>query len=64
MVYMQGDFTLFVKYISLKGTPGKKWPMYFFSKKQPKSGDPCDMPEGYVVKVNEKTGLPFLKKKE
>ncbi len=36
--------------------------IYFFSKKKPKSGKPCAKPAGYHVGVNERTGLPFLKK--
>ena len=62
-MYKHGEYTLHKKDITLKGT-GKQYPMYFFSKKQPKSGEPCDLPEGYIVKVNPKTGLPFLKKEK
>ena len=63
MVYEQENYKLYVKYIKLKGNPDKEYPMYFFSKKTPKSGTPCDLPENYVVIKNEKTGLLFLKKK-
>jgi hypothetical protein len=37
--------------------------MYFFSKKTPARGTPCDMPEGYEMGVNSKTGMPFLRYK-
>ena len=36
--------------------------LYFFTKWQPKKGIPCDLPEGYTVGVNERTGLPHLKR--
>ena len=62
MVYTHGDYTLHSREIILKSN-GKKQTMYFFSKKKPKSGTPCDKPEGYSVGVNGRTGLPYLKKK-
>ena len=34
--------------------------MYFFSKRIPSRGTPCDMPGGYEVAVNKRTGLPYL----
>ena len=64
MNYELGAYKLYVKYIELKGNKEKKYPMYFFSKKIPKSGERCELPEGYIVKVNEKTGLPFLKREK
>ena len=33
---------------------------YFFTRWKPKRGTPCNLPEGYLVSVNERTGLPFL----
>jgi len=60
MAYEQDGFTLFVKYIKLNN--GKEYPMYFFSKKLPKSGEPCDLPDGYEVGKNEKSGFMYLKK--
>lgn len=36
--------------------------LYFFTKWQPKKGTPCDLPEGYTVDVNERIGLPYLKR--
>ena len=30
--------------------------MYFFSKKIPAKGTPCDLPDGYIVGKNHKTG--------
>ena len=47
--------------MKLKG--GKVQTIYFFSARKPKSGKPCDLPKGYKVVENPRTGLPFLKKK-
>jgi len=47
--------------VKLKG--GRNQTIYFFSKKKPKSGTPCDKPNNMSVGVNKRTGLPYLKKK-
>jgi hypothetical protein len=52
---------LYTRIVVLKG--GRKQPIYFFSKRSPKSGTTCDKPAGYEVGVNKRTGLPYLKKK-
>ena len=57
----KGDWTLHKRDVKLKGQ--KTRPIFFFSRKKPKSGTPCDKPDGYTVGKNKKTGLPFLKKK-
>ena len=61
MAYKYKEWTLYCKDIKLKYC-NRTQTIYFFSKRQPKSGVPCDLPSGYEVKVNERTGLPFLKK--
>ncbi|MDD5502522.1 MAG: hypothetical protein PHH26_03540 [Candidatus Thermoplasmatota archaeon] len=53
-------YVLHTKSVALKG--GRQQRIYFFSKHAPHSGTPCAMPEGYVVGVNNRTGLPYLKK--
>jgi hypothetical protein len=61
MAYTQDGYTLHKRDVKLKG--GKTQTIYFFCKKMPpKSGSPCDMPNGYKVGVNKRTGLPYLKK--
>jgi hypothetical protein len=60
MAYKQGEYTLHTMKVKLRG--GKAQQIYFFSKGKPKSGTPCDKPNGYTVGVNKKTGLPYLKK--
>jgi len=60
--YKHGEYILYTKEVKLRG--GRKQRIYFFSKKQPEDATPCPLPEGYEVKVNEKTGLPLLKKRK
>lgn len=38
--------------------------VYFLSKRKTRYGVPCNLPKEYIVVVNERTGLPYLKKKE
>ena len=62
MVYTHpGGWTLYTR--EGKRKRGPKVPIYFFSKKKPKSGRQTDMPPGKKVIVNKRTGLPFLKGK-
>ena len=61
MAYTHEGWTLYTRDVKLKG--GRNQTIYFFSKRTPKSGKTCDMPSGYVVGVNKRTGLPYLKKK-
>lgn len=59
--FVYNGYTLFHKVVQLKNEGGKRT-IYFFSKRKPKSGSMCAKPLGYHVGVNERTGLPFLKK--
>ena len=61
MAYQYEGWTLYTRDVKLKG--GRNQTIYFFSKRQPKSGTPCDKPANYSVGVNKRTGLPYLKKK-
>ena len=61
MAYTYEGWQLYVIEPNFK-TIGKR-KMYFFSKRSPHRGIPCDMPDGYEVKVNSRTGLPYLKYK-
>ena len=38
--------------------------LLFFSRWTPKRGTPCNLPEDLTVDINERTGLPYLKKLE
>jgi len=61
MAFTHEGWTLYCRDVKLKG--GKEQKIYFFSKRTPKSGTPCDKPNNYAVGVNKRTGLPYLKKK-
>ncbi len=61
MAYTYHGWTLYTREVKLKRGP--KVNIYFFSKRKPKSGKMMnDMPKGYKVGVNKRTGLPYLKK--
>ena len=61
MVYTYNEWTLYCKDVKLKNCD-RIQTIYFFSKRQPKSGTPCDLPQGYKVEFNKRTSLPYLKK--
>ena len=61
MAFTHEGWTLYTRNVKLKG--GRNQTIYFFSKRTPKSGTPCDKPANYTVGVNKRTGLPYLKKK-
>jgi len=66
MVYKHKDWTLYCTELRLKEgkKDGKPRNIYFFSKHTPKSGNPCDMPEGYEIGFNKRTEMPYLKYKK
>lgn len=59
-VYRFGKYTLYKREVNLKS--GRKLTIYFFSEKEPKSGKPCDLPDGYRVEINKISKMPYLKK--
>lgn len=59
MVYKQDGYTLYKRKIDFKGVEGLHT-IYFFAKKVPEVGTPCDIPEGKEVGKNPKTGLLYL----
>ncbi len=42
----------------------KKTTVHVFSKTHPKEGTPVSLPDGFVIDVNKRTGIPYLKKKK
>lgn len=60
MAFEHNGYTLHAREIHLKN--GTRQVIYFFSKRSPKSGIPVEMPQGYAVAANKRTGLPYLKK--
>ncbi len=62
MVFTHKGWTLHTRDVVLRS--GKKFPIYFFAKGKPKSGTPCDIPDGWTVKDTTRgSGMPYLKKK-
>lgn len=61
MAHMYEKWTLYKQDIKLKHRRDKT--IYFFTKRKPKRGTPCNLPDGYMVLVNERIGLPYLKEK-
>jgi DNA integrity scanning protein DisA with diadenylate cyclase activity/ribosomal protein L40E len=59
--FKHGDYILYEKTIQTKS--GKTQIIRFFSKGEPEECTPIDLPEGYEVKENTKTGVPYLRKK-
>lgn len=62
MAFEVDEYTLHKREVTLKG--GRKSEIYFFAKSKPKSGVPCEKPDGYIVGRNKRTGLPYLKKEK
>lgn len=58
MAYSFEKWNLYTADIELKG--GIIETLYFFSRWKPRRGTPCDLPNGYNVSVNKRTGLPYL----
>lgn len=54
------DYGLYTRMVEL--STGKEQRIYFFSKEAPSNGDPAQLPDGYVVDTNERTGLPYLRR--
>ncbi len=48
----------------IKSKDKEKRTLHFFSRWAPKRGIPCDLPKGFTVCVNERTGLPYLIRRE
>lgn len=62
MAFERDGYTLHKRDVTLKG--GRRQTIYFFARSKPKSGTPIgELPAGYAVGVNKRTGLPYLKKK-
>ncbi|MFA5943989.1 MAG: hypothetical protein WC876_05940 [Candidatus Thermoplasmatota archaeon] len=58
--FVYNGYTLYSRKVDLKN--GGARTIWFFSKRTPASGEISRKPSGFHVGVNERTGLPFLKK--
>ena len=54
-------WTLYERDVKLKD--GRTERIYFFRTVAPQTGIPCNLPEGYSIGVNKRTGLPYVKKR-
>ena len=54
-------YTLYRKEITL--TDGSKKVIHFFSKEETDEGEPSPLPKGYEIKLDRKTGIPFIRRK-
>lgn len=63
MVYKFGKWSLYKGIVKIGDKKKDDEVVYFLTKRKPKYGVPCDLPIEYKVVVNERTGLPYLKKK-
>ena len=52
-------YYLHSKEVTLRG--GRRQPIYYFAKEE--RDNTCDLPAGYEVMENSRTGLPMLRKK-
>jgi hypothetical protein len=41
---------------------GRQQVLHYFAKEVKATATPCDLPEGYEVVENPRTGLPFIKR--
>ncbi len=60
--YTHGEYTLYRKEITMQN--GKTRTLHFFSKSTPADAEAVSLPDGFEVKVNKKTKLPYLRKKK
>jgi hypothetical protein len=61
VAFEKNGYTLYARTQLARGK--HKSTVYFFSKRKPVVGDPIDVPEGYIVGVDRRSGVPFLDKK-
>jgi hypothetical protein len=59
--FRYNDYTLYQKTIIINDED--KRTIHFFAKEPPETGKPAELPEGYEVKINRKTGVPYIRKK-
>jgi hypothetical protein len=57
-----GEYSLYRKEIILQSD--KKRIIHFFSKGKPDDGEQVSLPDGYEVKINKKTGVPYISRKK
>jgi hypothetical protein len=61
VAFERSGYTLYAREQRARGE--KFQTIYFFSKRKPIVGTSVDLPDGYVVAIDRKTGIPYLRKK-
>jgi hypothetical protein len=59
-IFKYGKYILYTRYVKLKS--GRELPIFFFSSHIPKSGTPTTLPNGYEIRKNPRSNMPYLKK--
>jgi len=62
--YKHGSYTLYKKDVKTKSKDKEKREIYFFSKQKRNKAEPSDLPKGFEVRINRKTGVPYLRKRK
>lgn len=60
--FQYGDYTLYQKTITI--ADDDKRTIHFFARESPETGKPTMLPKDYEVKINRKTGVPYIRKKQ
>jgi len=58
--YVHDGWTLYTRLVKMHDDREQR--IYFFSKRLANSGTSCAKPEGFDIGINERTGLPYLKR--
>lgn len=61
-LFRYGKYVLYTRMVVLRS--GVRLPIFFFSSHTPKSGYATSLPQGYIVKENETSHMPYLKKEK
>lgn len=62
VAFEKNGYTLYARQQPTRGN--QEQTIYFFSKRRPVVGRPLDeIPEGYIVSVDRKSGVPYLNKR-
>jgi hypothetical protein len=62
VAFEKNGYTLYARQQPVRGN--QEQTIYFFSKRKPVVGESVDsVPEGYIVSVDRKSGVPYLNKR-
>jgi hypothetical protein len=61
IITQAGLWNLYTREVSLGSKPPVR--IYFFSMREPKVGDICDLPKEYMVGITARRGMPYVRRK-